>query len=103
TPHAPPSPRISRRFRGPLWVRGPSAWRSAHRGRRARTTLRRRCEGVVLSPTMPGDHEAELKIAVAEGILPRSEAEALGEEARRLERRPLRLLVERGRLSEESL
>jgi serine/threonine-protein kinase len=52
---------------------------------------------------MVGDHELDLRIAVAEGIISRDEVEALREEARRLERRPLCLLVERGQLSEESL
>jgi serine/threonine-protein kinase len=46
--------------------------------------------------------EVELQIAVAEGILSRADADALGEEARRKQRSPLALLVERGRLSEES-
>ena len=52
---------------------------------------------------MTADHEAELRIAVVEGLVSRGEVEALREEARRLERPPLRLLVERGQLSEESL
>ncbi|WP_414640730.1 protein kinase domain-containing protein [Archangium sp.] len=42
-------------------------------------------------------------MAVAEGLLSREEAEALREEALRLGRAPLELLVERGRLSEDSL
>jgi serine/threonine-protein kinase len=46
--------------------------------------------------------EVELRIAVAEGILSRADADALGEEARRKQQSPLALLVERGRLSEES-
>ncbi|MFT3775904.1 MAG: protein kinase [Minicystis sp.] len=44
-------------------------------------------------------HDAELRIAVAEGILSRDEADALGAEASRLRQSPLGLLFERGRLS----
>ncbi|OJT25148.1 hypothetical protein BO221_12300 [Archangium sp. Cb G35] len=47
--------------------------------------------------------DSELRMAVAEGLLSREEAEALREEALRLKRDPLELLVERGRLSEDSL
>src|SRR5262245_49498553 len=46
--------------------------------------------------------EVELRIVVAEGVVARSEAEPLGEEARRSEQSLLALLVERGRISEES-
>ncbi|HMG55840.1 MAG TPA: serine/threonine-protein kinase, partial [Kofleriaceae bacterium] len=46
--------------------------------------------------------EVELRIAVAEGVLSRSEADALGDEARRKQQSPLALLVERGRISDES-
>ncbi|NMO16366.1 protein kinase [Pyxidicoccus fallax] len=48
-------------------------------------------------------YEAELRHALAEGLLSREEAEALREEATRLGRGPLELLLERGRLSEDSL
>ncbi|WP_152622321.1 serine/threonine-protein kinase [Archangium violaceum] len=47
--------------------------------------------------------DSELRMAVAEGLLSREEAEVLREEALRLGRDPLELLVERGRLSEDSL
>ncbi|MFY0526226.1 protein kinase domain-containing protein [Archangium gephyra] len=47
--------------------------------------------------------DSELRMAVAEGLLTREEAESLREEALRLGRPPLELLVERGRLSEDSL
>ena len=47
--------------------------------------------------------DSELRMAVAEGLLSREEAEALREEALRLGRDPLELLVERGRLSEDTL
>ena len=46
--------------------------------------------------------EVELRIAVAEGVLSRAEADALGEEARRKKQSPLAILVEQGRLSEDS-
>jgi len=46
--------------------------------------------------------DVELRIAVAEGVLSRAEADALGEEAGLKHQSPLALLVERGRLSEES-
>lgn len=48
-------------------------------------------------------HEAELHIALAEGILAAEEANALGAEARRLRRSPLELLGERGRVSAETI
>ncbi|MEO5725363.1 MAG: serine/threonine-protein kinase, partial [Byssovorax sp.] len=51
---------------------------------------------------MYGAHDAELRLALAEGILSQEEALSLGEEARRLSRSPLSLLVERGRLSHET-
>ncbi|HYO71736.1 MAG TPA: serine/threonine-protein kinase, partial [Archangium sp.] len=47
--------------------------------------------------------DSELRMAVAEGLLSREEAEALREEALRLGRAPLDLLVERGKLSADSL
>ncbi len=47
--------------------------------------------------------DSELRMAVAEGLLSREEAEALRQEALRLGRPPLELLVERGRLSPASL
>ncbi|WP_224371475.1 serine/threonine-protein kinase [Hyalangium versicolor] len=49
------------------------------------------------------DTEAELRMAVAEGLISREEATSLGEEARRLGRSPMSLLKERGLISEESL
>ncbi len=49
------------------------------------------------------DYEAELRLAMGEGLLTRDEADGLREEARRLGRSPLELLRERGRLSEETL
>ncbi|QRK09581.1 protein kinase [Archangium violaceum] len=52
---------------------------------------------------MHEEHEVELRVAVAEGLLSREEVDALREEAGRAGMSPLRLLVERGRLSEESL
>jgi serine/threonine-protein kinase len=51
---------------------------------------------------METNHEAELCVAVAEGLLTRGDADTLRVEAQRVGRSPLRLLVERGRLSEES-
>ncbi|MCY1020138.1 serine/threonine-protein kinase [Pyxidicoccus sp. MSG2] len=48
-------------------------------------------------------HEAELGLALAEGVLGREEADALGAEARRLGQSPLELLVARGKLSDETL
>jgi eukaryotic-like serine/threonine-protein kinase len=51
---------------------------------------------------MPDLREVEIRIAVAEGALSRAEADALAEEARRKKQSPLALLVERGRLSEDS-
>jgi len=47
-------------------------------------------------------HEAELRIAVAEGLITRADANALAEEARQKQQSPLTLLVERGQLSEDS-
>jgi predicted Ser/Thr protein kinase len=52
---------------------------------------------------MPFEYEEELRLAVSEGMLSREEAEALREEALRLKRDPLELLLERGRLSEDTL
>lgn len=52
---------------------------------------------------MHEEHEEVLRMAVAEGLLSREEQEALRERARRLERSPLELLAEQGRLSEETL
>jgi serine/threonine-protein kinase len=49
------------------------------------------------------ENESDLRMAVAEGLLSREEAEALKAEAASLERDPLELLVERGRLSAETL
>ncbi|HEX3757585.1 MAG TPA: protein kinase [Kofleriaceae bacterium] len=51
---------------------------------------------------MPELREVELRIAVAEGVLSRAEADELFEEARRKKQSPLVLLVEQGRLSEDS-
>ncbi|HEX8434570.1 protein kinase domain-containing protein [Archangium sp.] len=48
-------------------------------------------------------YEAELGIALAEGLLSKEDADALLEEALRLERGPLELLRKRGRISEETL
>lgn len=52
---------------------------------------------------MAGDHEAELRLALAEGLLSKEEAERLRDEARRKGQSPLELLVALGRLSEDSL
>jgi serine/threonine-protein kinase len=52
---------------------------------------------------MREDDGAELRWALAEGLLSREEAEALGEEAGRLQTSPLELLLQRGRLSDETL
>ncbi|RYZ42564.1 MAG: serine/threonine-protein kinase [Myxococcaceae bacterium] len=52
---------------------------------------------------MRQDFEAELRVALAEGLLSEEEAPELREEARRQARGPLALLRERGRLSEDSL
>lgn len=52
---------------------------------------------------MRANHEAELRVALAEGLLTKTEAIALGEEAARSLRSPLDLLVERGKLSSETL
>jgi len=46
--------------------------------------------------------DAELRHALAEGLISRDEAEALRLEAERLGRRPLELLRERGRISEDT-
>ncbi|WP_233601952.1 protein kinase [Corallococcus sp. CA047B] len=48
-------------------------------------------------------NEAELKLALAEGLLSREEVDALREEAARRGVAPLQVLVERGRLSVDSL
>jgi eukaryotic-like serine/threonine-protein kinase len=47
-------------------------------------------------------YEKELRIAIAEGILSREDADALADEARQKKQSPLTLLVARGRLSEET-
>jgi len=52
---------------------------------------------------MHPDFEVELRAALAEGLVSEQEAGTLREEARRLERSPLLLLRERGRLSEGTL
>ncbi|MGZ3457928.1 MAG: serine/threonine-protein kinase, partial [Archangium sp.] len=52
---------------------------------------------------MHPDFEVELRAALAEGLVSEQEAGPLREEARRLERSPLALLRERGRLSEGTL
>lgn len=74
-------------FRAPWLVRGARAEMDAR--------------DVILTG-MYGAHDAELRLALAEGILSHEEALSLGEEARRLSRSPLSLLVERGRLSHET-
>src|SRR5262245_12810730 len=51
---------------------------------------------------MPDLREVEIRIAVAEGVLSRAEADALSEEARQKKQSPLALLVERGRLSDDT-
>ncbi|QSQ11994.1 serine/threonine-protein kinase [Myxococcus landrumensis] len=51
---------------------------------------------------MSEQDEVELRHALAEGLLSREECDALREEAARLGRRPLELLKERGRLSEDT-
>ncbi len=48
------------------------------------------------------EYEEELRLAVVEGILSKDEADSLRSEALELERSPLELLKERGRLSEET-
>ncbi|MFY0563581.1 protein kinase domain-containing protein [Archangium lansingense] len=53
--------------------------------------------------SVPDGFDSELRMAVAEGLLSKKEAEALHSEALRLGRPPLELLVERGRLSADSL
>jgi serine/threonine-protein kinase len=52
---------------------------------------------------MHPDFEVELRAALVEGLVSEQEADSLREEARRLERSPLALLRERGRLSEGTL
>jgi eukaryotic-like serine/threonine-protein kinase len=52
---------------------------------------------------MRANHEAELRVALAEGLLTKTEAIALGEEAARVLRSPFELLVARGKLSSETL
>jgi serine/threonine-protein kinase len=56
----------------------------------------------MLAPMADPD-EIELRVALAEGILSRSEADVLAAEARRTRRSPLALLVAQGRLSEHSV
>jgi serine/threonine-protein kinase len=51
---------------------------------------------------MAGLHEVELRIAIAEGVLSREDADALAAEAHLKQQSPLALLVEQGRLSEET-
>ncbi|MCY1073865.1 serine/threonine-protein kinase [Archangium lansingense] len=53
--------------------------------------------------SVPDGFDSELRMAVAEGLLSKKEAEALHSEALRLGRPPLELLVEQGRLSADSL
>ncbi len=52
---------------------------------------------------MHDEHEAELRMALAEGLVSREEADALREEARKTGRSPLQLLKARGLISDESL
>ncbi|MFL5346228.1 MAG: protein kinase domain-containing protein [Hyalangium sp.] len=52
---------------------------------------------------MNQDFEAELRVALAEGLLSENEVASLREEALRLARAPLALLHEQGRISEEML
>ncbi|MDC0712159.1 protein kinase [Stigmatella sp. ncwal1] len=52
---------------------------------------------------MQEEHEAELRIAVSEGLISREEADGLREEARHRRLSPLAVLRERGVLSEKSL
>src|SRR5690349_10497011 len=67
----------------------------------------RRRGGMLRSVRNPGAkreaYEEELLLALDEGLLSHEEAEALREEALRLERGPLELLRERGKLSEDTL
>jgi predicted Ser/Thr protein kinase len=58
-----------------------------------------------VSPSSPdrAGYEEELHCALVEGILTRDQVESLREEALRLERGPLELLLERGLLSPETL
>src|SRR5262245_8417597 len=51
---------------------------------------------------MPDMREVELRIAVAEGLLSRPEADQLGEEARHKQLSPLVLLLQQGRMTEAS-
>ncbi|ATB43721.1 hypothetical protein CYFUS_009201 [Cystobacter fuscus] len=51
----------------------------------------------------PASYEEELHCALVEGIVTRDQVESLREEALRLERSPLELLLERGLLSPETL
>ncbi|WP_437291219.1 protein kinase domain-containing protein [Sorangium sp. So ce406] len=51
---------------------------------------------------MDEDHEAELRVAVAEGLIPRAGAQALAREAAEAGASPLALLLARGVISEES-
>ena len=74
--------------------------------------MRRACEEVRRGPEALGIErmlapmaelrDVELRIALAEGVVTRDEAEALADEARKKKQSPLALLVERGRLSEDS-
>jgi serine/threonine-protein kinase len=50
----------------------------------------------------PDQQDAELKVALAHGVLTMAEADGLRDEARRAAQSPLRLLVERGRLSDQT-
>ncbi|HEX8703779.1 MAG TPA: serine/threonine-protein kinase, partial [Myxococcaceae bacterium] len=52
---------------------------------------------------MHDPHEAELRMALAEGLISREEIDALREEARKSGRGPLRVLQARGVISEQSL
>src|SRR5262249_55558481 len=49
------------------------------------------------------DHEAELRAAVAEGLLPPQDVDALRADSIRLQRSPLDLMLEQGRISPERL
>jgi predicted Ser/Thr protein kinase len=49
------------------------------------------------------EYEDELHLALIEGVVTRDQLEPLREEARRLERSPLQLLLERGQLSPETV
>ncbi|MDY7231296.1 protein kinase domain-containing protein [Hyalangium rubrum] len=52
---------------------------------------------------MSPEHEAELRMALAEGLVSREEAAILREESRRTGQSPLQLLQARGQVSEQSL